>query len=181
MMRRRLVMRIAALGLAALLAGCGQQANSANRATPVGTAVGMQAPSLELTTLAGPTLALPALRGKVVLVNFWATWCGPCLMEMPSMERLYQKFGHNDFEIVAISADYQGEPVVKPFVDRLRLTFPVLLDPDSKVVDLYQVTGLPTSLLVDRDGVITHKFMGARNWDSPTAQETISQLLRHRT
>jgi peroxiredoxin len=167
-------------------AGCSQDASSSvadGRAAPsvaIGTVVGMRAPTLDLPALKGGLVRLDELRGKVVLVNFWATWCGPCLMEMPSMERLYREFADEEFEILAISSDFEGAAVVKPYVDRLRLTFPILLDFGLQINDRYKVTGIPTSVIVDRDGVITHKFFGSRDWDSPDSHRLIRQLLRAR-
>ena len=183
-MTRRAGLYALALSAVSLLwaAGCGQQASSGTAgAAAIGTVVGMRAPSIELPTLKGEMVELDSLRGKVVLVNFWATWCGPCLMEMPSMERLYRQFGRDQLEILAVSSDFEGAAVVQPYVDRLRLTFPILLDPQFQTNITYQVTGIPTSIIIDRDGIITHKLFGSREWDTPRMQNLISQLLRART
>jgi len=170
--------------------GCGQQASSSTEATgrasrttatpAVGVNVGLRAPDIALPLLTGETLNLASLKGKVVLVNFWATWCGPCLMEMPSMQRLYQQYHRDDFEILAVATDFEGASVVKPFVARLRLTFPILLDPELQVNDLYKVTGIPTSIVIDRDGVIINKFFGSEDWDSDRSHRLIEQILRAR-
>jgi peroxiredoxin len=170
--------------------GCGQQASSSTEATgrasrasataPIGVSVGLRAPDIALPLLTGETINLASLKGKVVLVNFWATWCGPCLMEMPSMQRLYQQYQRDNFEILAVATDFEGAPIVKPYVNRLRLTFPILLDPQMQVNDLYKVTGIPTSLIIDRDGIITHKFFGSENWDSDASHRLIEQILRAR-
>ncbi|MEW6325314.1 MAG: TlpA disulfide reductase family protein [Nitrospirota bacterium] len=183
------------LGCALAAAGCERQASSGTpgerptlpagrqgaERVALGTTVGLRAPSIELPTLSGRTVTLDSLRGKVVLVNFWATWCGPCLMEMPSMQRLYEQFGREEFEILAVSSDFDGAAVVKPYVDRLRLTFPILLDAQFQANSTYRVTGLPTTVIVDRDGIITHKFFGSRDWDNPDSHRLITQLLRART
>jgi len=170
-------------------AGCGQQAASSTETgksshlattASIGTNVGLRAPDIALPTLTGETVNLASLKGKVVLVNFWATWCGPCLMEMPSMQRLYQQYHRDNFEILAVATDFEGASVVKPYVGRLRLTFPILLDPQMQVNDLYKVTGIPTSLIIDRDGIITHKFYGSEDWDSDHSHRLIEQILRAR-
>jgi len=172
--------------------GCTQQASSgmtkeggssgkaaaALASAPVGVSVGLRAPDVELPTLTGETVALASLKGKVVLVNFWATWCGPCLMEMPSMQRLYRQYQHDNFEILGVATDFEGASTVKPFVERLRLTFPILLDPQLQVNDLFKVTGIPTSIIIDRDGIITHKFFGSEDWDSDASHHLIEQILR---
>ena len=183
----RLIVIVAVMCLGTV-SGCSQQASSdavpgssgGASAVSIGTHVGSLAPSLELPTLMGTSIDLSSLRGKVVLINFWATWCGPCIMEMPSMQRLYERFRKDDFEIVAISSDYQGERVVRPYVERLELSFPILLDSRLEVNDLYKVTGIPTTIIVDRDGVITHKFFGSRDWDTANSHELIAQILRSR-
>ncbi len=189
---QRLAATLLPMACLLIAAGCSGEATSSTAtdkqgkhgtAAPVaiGTNVGLIPPAVSLQTLKGDTLALSSLKGKVVLVNFWATWCGPCLMEMPSMQRLYQTFRNDDFEILAISGDFEGASVVKPYVDRLRLSFPILLDPQLEVNDLFKVTGIPTSILIDRDGIITHKFFGAMDWDSPASQRPITQMLRAHT
>jgi len=174
--------------------GCTQQASSSmtregrssgktaatSASAPIGVTVGLRAPDIMLPTLSGETVNLASLKGKVVLVNFWATWCGPCLMEMPSMQRLYRQYQHDNFEILGVATDFEGASTVKPFVERLRLTFPILLDPQLAVNDLYKVTGIPTSIIIDRDGIITHKFFGSEDWDSEASHHLIEQILKAR-
>jgi len=186
---RQTAIGIALCGLA-WISGCSQQAASstetagkpsrASATASIGVNVGLRAPDIALPALTGETVNLASLKGKVVLVNFWATWCGPCLMEMPSMQRLYQQYHRDNFEILAVATDFEGAPVVKPYVGRLRLTFPILLDPQLQVNDLYKVTGIPTSIIIDRDGIITHKFYGSEDWDSDRSHRLIEQILRAR-
>lgn len=141
-------------------------------------AMGGQAPDFRLIDLHGKLQALPDYHGKVVLLNFWATWCGPCRVEMPSMEILYQDFKDEGFAILAISSDPQGSIVTRPFVASQGLTFPILHDSDYRVSGSYGVRTLPMSFLIDRNGTLTHRVFGARDWNSPEARELIHGLLR---
>jgi peroxiredoxin len=137
-----------------------------------------EAPDFALMTLEGQPARLREFRGKLVLLNFWATWCAPCLHEMPSMERLYQTFKQTAFVLLAVSMDRQGEEVAKPFVDNLKLTFPVLLDRASEVGRRYGVRGLPATYLIDPDGLLIGAVIGARDWHRTEAKALIASLLR---
>jgi peroxiredoxin len=132
-----------------------------------------KAPDFCLENLKGGKSELRNFRGKVVLLNFWATWCGPCKEEMPSMEALYRQFKEKDFTFVSISVDYEGKVPVKRFVEKQRYTFPVLLDPACNVLDLYDVKRIPTTILIDKRGKLQGKVTGPMNWNS---QEMISLL-----
>lgn len=140
--------------------------------------IGDQAPDFSLQDLRGESMRLSHFRGKVVLLNFWATWCGPCLIEMPALEQLYQRFARKDFEILAISTDPQGAAVTRPFQRERGLTFPILHDPDMHVGLTYGVRTLPLSFVVDRRGVIRKKIFGARDWNSPEAHDLIRMLMK---
>ncbi len=135
------------------------------------------APDFFLPTLEGQNHTLSQHRGKVVLINFWATWCPPCIREMPSMQLLYDKFRAQGFEIVAISLDQGNPDGVREFVQKLNLSFPIVLDAANDVKQLYQVRGLPTSYLVDRQGRVAAWGMGAREWDGPKAHALVAHLL----
>ena len=141
-------------------------------------AMGSPAPDFQLIDLQGNWQALPDYRGKVVLLNFWATWCGPCRVEMPSMERVYQDLKDEGFAILAISSDPQGSIVTRPFVASQGLTFPILHDSDYRVSGSYGVRTLPMSFLIDRNGTLTQRVFGARDWNSAEARELIRGLLR---
>jgi peroxiredoxin len=136
------------------------------------------APDFTIMTLEGQPTHLREFRGKLVLLNFWATWCAPCLHEMPSMERLYQTFKQTDFVLLAVSMDRQGEEVAKPFVDNLKLTFPILLDNTLEVSRQYRVRGLPATYLIDPDGLLIGVVIGARDWYKTEAKALIAGLLR---
>jgi peroxiredoxin len=137
-----------------------------------------ETPDFTLMALEGRPVQLREFRGKLVLLNFWATWCAPCLHEMPSMERLYQTFKETEFALLAVSMDRQGEEVAKPFVDNLKLTFPVLVDSTSEVARQYGVRGLPTTYLIDPDGLLIGAVIGARDWYRTEAKALIAGLLR---
>ena len=126
--------------------------------------VGSRAPDFTLVSLGGGSVRLSDYEGKVVLLNFWATWCRPCREEMPSMESLYRRLKTREFEILAVSIDIQGQDVVQPFVAKYDLTFPVLLDPDNRIYGLYRVTGVPETFIIDKKGLIVSKIIGPRNW-----------------
>jgi peroxiredoxin len=130
-----------------------------------------------LPDLQDQTIRLSDLRGQVVLLNFWATWCPPCRAEMPSMQSLYQDYRGKGFEILAISSDTRGEEVVAPFVDRLGLTFPVLLDPRDSVGTRIGVRGIPTSYLLDKQGRVVGLDIGARDWNKAKVRRLLDRLL----
>lgn len=132
--------------------------------------VGSPAPDFNFPTLKGGQAKLSDYRGKVVLINVWATWCNPCREEMPSMERLYQNMKGQPFEILAVSIDVRGATDVEPFAKQLALTFPILLDTDKKITGLYHTTGQPESFIVDKNGVVVDRIIGPLDWGNPTTQ-----------
>ena len=122
-----------------------------------------------LTDLDGKTWTLKALRGEVVLVNFWATWCPPCQKEIPDLEALYKRFRNQRFVILAISDEEADK--VRPFIAERKVTYPVLLDPDSKVHKEFEVEGIPKSFVFDRDGKLV-----AQSIDMRTQQQFLEML-----
>jgi len=123
--------------------------------TPAPAAVvGAPAPDFVLTDLNGQTLQLSDLQGKVVLLNFWATWCAPCEAEMPTLEDRYKTFSGNGFQVLGVNADDEKIETIQGFLERVPVSFPILLDPGLTVSDLYRVRGLPTTYLIDREGVV---------------------------
>ena len=121
-------------------------------------------------------MSLASLRGKVVLLNFWATWCKPCEDELPAMERLNRALAGSDFELVGVSVDADAAPVLQ-FRDRLGLGFTLLLDADQRVARSYQTFRYPESLLIGRDGVILERYVGSKEWDSPAYVERIRRVI----
>ena len=140
--------------------------------------IGTQAPAFTLIDMHGNRQALLDYQGKVVLLNFWATWCAPCLIEMPGMERVYRDLKQEGFAILAVSSDPQGRAVTQPFVESKGLTFSVLHDADYRVSGQYRVRTLPMSFVIDRNGMLVHRMFGARDWDTPEARTLIHTLLR---
>jgi len=136
------------------------------------------APEFTLPSLDSRKAALKDYKGKYVFLNFWATWCGPCIDEMPSMERLYQKFKtRKNFEMLAVSIDKGGVELVKRFVKENKLTFTVLLDRDSEVAAAYGVMGIPATYLIDPNGDVINKASGARTWDTKDSIEFFEKML----
>lgn len=134
------------------------------------------APDFELVDLAGDLHKLSDYKGRVVFLNFWATWCGPCKKEAPSLQRLYQSIRGEEFELLAISTDKEKNPI-GPFVDRYNLTFPILWDWEQKAAKHYRVAGIPVSLLIDRQGRVASRIMGGREWDSAIWENAVKSLL----
>lgn len=167
------------LVLAIQIAGCRMKDDSsAQTATPpTDVSVGSTAPDFHLPLLNGGEMGLSELRGRVVLINFWATWCTPCRVEMPAMEMLYQDFRNKGLEILAVSIDIAGESEIHPFVQELNLTFPVLLDSEFLVEEAYEVRVVPTSFLIDRKGMVVDRFLGAKDWYDAESRFLVRQLL----
>lgn len=127
----------------------------------------LPAPAVSFVDLAGNPASLSEFNGKVVLVNLWATWCEPCLREMPSLERLQSRLG-DKIVVVAISEDRGGSKTVEPFIGKLGLkSVKIYLDPKSAVERAFKVQGLPTSFLIDREGRVLGRVEGAAEWDAP--------------
>ncbi len=142
--------------LIALLLYIGLMQEGAEHQTRVST--GDKAPDFTLKTLEGKEVRLSDYKGKVVLINFWASWCPPCRAEMPLFEDVYKRYRDKGFEILAISTDVNEEAVHK-FLKDIKVSFPILMD-DGKVSEIYGITGLPTSYLLDRDGKVIRIRLG---------------------
>lgn len=156
---------------AALLAGAAVAAAamlylSAERSEET-IAPGREAPPFELAALDGGTISLGTQRGRVVFLNFWATWCKPCEDEMPAMERLYQELSGDRFEMIAVAVGDQAEDV-RAFRDRLGLSFPIVLDPNRELAERYQSFRFPETYWIDSEGVLLARFIGPREWDAAT-------------
>ncbi len=143
--------------------------------------VGSRAPSFDAVNLrtARPS-GLMDYQGRVILLNIWATWCQPCRVEMPALERLARNLANTDFRIVAVSVDVSDSSTVMAFVRDLGLSFDILHDPSRRIERRYRTTGVPESFVIDRHGVIVKKVIGAVSWDSPVNETLIRRLLDER-
>jgi peroxiredoxin len=143
--------------LVLLIAGCGE--------SPVAS-VGKPAPNFDTIDLNGDIWSLSKLKGQVVFINFWATWCAPCREEMPSMQRLYAKLPKDKFKMIALY-NRDKPAIVKDFVAKLGINMPILDDQENIIGKRYGLTGLPETFIVDKQGVIREKFIGPAEWDTP--------------
>jgi len=138
---------------------------------------GGPAPAFTLTDLAGQQATLSQYKGQVVMVNFWATWCGPCQQEMPLLDQMYKKYKPAGFTLLGVSVDKEG-PAVKELMARKPVSFPVLLDPANQVSKAYHVAEMPSSVIIDRKGEIRYVHRGYRPGDENEYQDRIRQLIR---
>ncbi|MDR0568180.1 MAG: TlpA family protein disulfide reductase [Spirochaetaceae bacterium] len=129
-----------------------------------------------LTALDGGVITLTSLKGKVVFLNFWATWCPPCRAEMPSMEILYQRYKNAGLEFIAVDI-MENPQAVRNFLKNTSYTFPIVLDADAAVSRQYGIQAVPATFIIDRDGMIIFAGAGARNWNSPAVFAAFEQLL----
>jgi len=139
----------------------------------------METRDFTLPLLNGEDASLSSYKGKVVILNFWATWCPPCRAEMPSMETLYQRFKNQGLEILAVDLG-ESPRTVRQFIQTHRYTFPVMLDTNSRIGSLYGIQSIPTSLIIDREGKIIGRVVGAIHWDTPQAIAAFEALLNNR-
>ena len=154
-----------------------EQPKLGHRLTPLPKPV--PAPDFTLEDMDEEKHSFRDLRGKVVLLNFWATWCPPCRREMPSMERLHQKMEGKDFKVLAVNQMEDGDHVFA-YIGQLEVdpTFTILFDTDSKVSNSYSVNGLPTTYLIDKQGNIRFRAIGGREFDHPEVEKQIMQLMQ---
>jgi cytochrome c biogenesis protein CcmG/thiol:disulfide interchange protein DsbE len=171
------------ISVALLLAGAAFAATHALRDEIFPVTLGSEAPQFEAATLDTPptTRTFEDYRGKVVLLNVWATWCRPCIVEMPTIQRLHEEFAGTDLAVVAVSVDQPNtENAIRAFVKEHGLTFDVLHDPENDISSAYQVPGYPATFIIGRDGVIRKKVVGAADWSSEGNRALVRQLLSER-
>jgi len=141
---------------------------------------GDRAPEFILKTLDGGSVNLADLKGKVVMVHFWATWCPPCVEELPTLDRLNRSLTGKDFLMLAVNEDEGGAGAVASFMRQNRLNLPVLLDPGSDVARLYGTYKLPETYIVDRQGVVRYKAIGPRDWTEPANIQILRNIIEAR-
>ena len=164
----RLRMTRALLGAALVAAAVG---------TPAAVTPATKAPDFALRSLEGPNLRLQEQRGRVVMVNFWATWCGPCRIEMPHLARLYDKYRASGFQLLGINIDEDPRQAAT-VATKLGLRFPVLFDTEKKVSKLYDLSTMPSTVLIDRDGKVRYIHRGYRDGYEDTYEKQIRELLK---
>ena len=137
--------------------------------------IGKTAPDFALQDASGKTWKLSSLKGKVVFVNFWATWCKPCRDEMPSMEALNKAMVGQPFQMLAIVFNDDLD-MANSFARRLGASFPVLANPGPELTEAYMITGVPETFLIDAEGILRHKFIGPYNWDTLEMRNLVQKL-----
>src|ERR1700734_3673414 len=137
------------------------------------------APAFTLTALSGEQSALSQYKGQVIMVNFWATWCGPCQQEMPLLDQMYKKYKPAGFTLIGVNVDKDAPPV-KDLLARKPVSFPVLLDPANQVSKAYHVDEMPSSVIIDRKGQIRYVHRGYKPGDENEYQDLIRKLIREK-
>ena len=156
-----------------LLAGCTAEARE------VPAVVGQPAPSYAAVNLAGDSVSLADLRGKVVLLNVWATWCPPCREEMPGLEALHQELAPQGLRVVGVSIDRSGAgPEINSFLQDNGVTFPILHDADERVTRVFRTAGVPETFLIDADGTLLNRWIGKIDPASRSVREPVERALR---
>jgi len=136
----------------------------------------IQAPDFTLQDLTGKSVHLTELQGKIVFLNFWATWCPPCRAEMPSIENLYNRYKEKDVHVLAVNLQEEA-PVVRTFLEKNPFTFPIVLDSSGSTAQLYGIRGIPTTFILDRKGNVLGTLVGSREWDTPEVYRLFDTLL----
>lgn len=144
--------------------------------TEIETLDGVSAPNFSLKDLKGKTVSFSGFKGKVVILNFWASWCPPCVAEMPSFKKIYSEMKSRGLEVIAVSSDRSARDT-RDFVENKGLDFTVLMDEDRNVSREYKVFSLPTTFLINRNGIIVEKFFGEYDWTDREMKKKIERLL----
>jgi peroxiredoxin len=170
--RRFTVLFFNVLLFAFFIAGC---ENIAGMKKITKMEIGKPAPDFVLQDVSGSNWKLSSLKGKVVFVNFWATWCKPCRDEMPSMVALNEAMAGKPFQMLAIVFNDDLD-MASSFARRLGVTFPVLANPGSELTEAYMITGVPETFIIDVNGILRHKFIGPYNWDTQEMRNLVQEL-----
>jgi peroxiredoxin len=153
--------------------GCGRSKSGGGSSS--GDASAPPAADFALKDLSGKTVTLADLKGKAVLIDFWATWCGPCEESIPYWEKIHQKYGSDRFTVIGVDEDAETN-VVAPFVKSHKMAYPILLDPDNRAYDAYGVRGLPTLYLIDADGKLRNQWVGFSDDVASEVEKAVTAL-----
>lgn len=165
-----------ALGVSVALGACSKEEPARNVAAPA--VENSPAPDITVNSLQGKPLKLSDLKGKVVLLNFWATWCPPCREEIPSMMKLNSAMAGKPFQMVAVSIDEGGVPAIESFFKTSGFALPAYTDPDGRGAKTYGITGVPETFVIDKNGILVKKVIGSMAWDSPEVISNLEGLMR---
>lgn len=146
-------------------------------ASVYGVGVQDSAPDFTLKSLEGSNLRLEEYRGQVVLLNFWASWCGPCRQEMPLLDRLHHRYEDTGFAVLGVNVEGEVAPA-QEIVDKTNVTFPILIDDGQKVSELYNLQAMPSTVVIDRDGVVRYIHLGYKPGDEAKYVEVVKKLIR---
>jgi len=136
------------------------------------------APTITVNSLAGKPLNLADLKGKVVVLNFWATWCPPCREEIPSMMKLNSAMAGKPFQMVAVSIDEGGQPAIESFFKTSGFSLPAYTDPDNRAAKAYGITGVPETFVIDKNGILLKRVIGPMAWDSADVLSYLEGLMK---
>ena len=165
------------LTLSALIVGLGLATAAPLGALAASVGPGTPAPAFQLPAAAGDAVSLAGLKGQVVLINFWASWCGPCRQEMPVLDQLYRKYKPAGFTLLGVNVEPKSADALG-FLKTTPVSFPILFDTQSKVSNLYEVAGMPSTVIVDRKGNVRYVHQGYKPGDESQYQDQIRSLLR---
>lgn len=179
-MSRKIFIAVLLIGIAVsyLLLSGKNYLPGALTSTSAASGVGVIAPGFTLSNMQGKQVSLADYRGKVVVLNFWASWCPPCRAEMPSMEQLYGKLKGSDFVLLAVNVEENGRSATAAFSQKIPMSFPVLLDDNQHVSELYRVSGIPQTFIINKKGEIVQEVTGGRDWNSPETIKFLTSLMK---
>lgn len=172
---KKLFVALCAVCALALAAGCSKGKDGSSDAKPVEQKA---APSINVISMDDQQVSLSSLKGKVVLLNFWATWCPPCREEIPSMMKLNKAMAGKPFQMVCVSVDDGGKKAVSEFFKNTGFSLPAYFDPTGQAPKTYGLTGVPESFVIDKNGVIVKKVIGGLDWNSPEVIAFIEGLMK---
>lgn len=172
------LLRVGGYSAIVTLLSCGRE--DASRARP--PEIGKPAPAYHAVSITGDSVSLSEIRGRVVLLNVWATWCHPCREEIPFLQTLHERYAGRGLELVGVSVDARGEEeTIRQFAKDFKMTYPLWLDPDERVQATFLAIGVPATYLIDRDGVLQWRHVGPVRADDPTLMRALEHALGTRT